>query len=1535
MTPLTIINQTFNNIDVQFSEAINPATFTPAQVAIDGPGGPVSISGVSELTADMYQVSFPALSERGIYSTTIGPGIADPSGNVMAQAYDTSLEYASASVVFTSNTTINEEDTSYDGQDIVIDGATVTIDGAHSFDSVQLIGGAVLTHDPNTATQTHELDLSVTNEVIVDSTSRIDVTAKGYLPGRTTGNQPGASSAGGSYGGLGGVRFGATNPVYGDYADPDDWGSGGTGYNTGAAGGGLVQISAGSMTLDGDLWANGGTDSNFGTGSGGGIDLAVSTLSGSGTIEANGGATATGFTYGGGGGRIAVYASDMSGFNAANIIAWGATGGGAGTVYLRDPSQAQGTLVISSGNGGAGGTPLGLPDQPTATPQDPVIIEGSGASAGSAYPGQLLDFEGPVTVTDGGHISVSGNLLFGAASSVTCNDGSQIEADGTLTANVPLEIDNGFLTGGQVVAQSLTLNNSVFTGTGIQAQSLQVLNGSVLTVPAPNAGQPYSLQLTVSGELDVDAASRIDVTAKGYLPGRTTGNQPGANGAGGSYGGLGGVRFGATNPVYGDYADPDDWGSGGTGYNTGAAGGGLVQIGAGTMTLDGDLWANGGTDSNFGTGSGGGIDLAVSTLSGSGTIEANGGATASGWTYGGGGGRIAVYASDMSGFNAANIIAWGATGGGAGTVYLRDPSQAQGTLLISSGNGGAGGTPLGLPDQPTATPQDPVIIEGSGASAGSAYPGQLLDFEGPVTVTDGGHISVSGNLLFGAASSVTCNDGSQIEADGTLTANVPLEIDNGFLTGGQVVAQSLTLNNSVFTGTGIQAQSLQVLNGSVLTVPAPNAGQPYSLQLTVSGELDVDAASRIDVTAKGYLPGRTTGNQPGASSAGGSYGGLGGVRFGATNPVYGDYADPDDWGSGGTGYNTGAAGGGLVQISAGSMTLDGDLWANGGTDSNFGTGSGGGIDLAVTTLSGSGTIEANGGATASGWTYGGGGGRIAVYASDMSGFNAANIIAWGATGGGAGTVYLRDPSQAQGTLVISSGNGGAGGTPLGLPDQPTATPQDPVIIEGSGASAGSAYPGQLLDFEGPVTVTDGGHISVSGNLLFGAASSVTCNDGSQIEADGTLTANVPLEIDNGFLTGGQVVAQSLTLNNSVFTGTGIQAQSLQVLNGSVLTVPAPNAGQPYSLQLTVSGELDVDAASRIDVTAKGYLPGRTTGNQPGAHSAGGSYGGLGGVRFGATNPVYGDYADPDDWGSGGVGYNTGAAGGGLVQISAGTMTLDGDLWANGGTDSNFGTGSGGGIDLAVTTLSGSGSIEADGGATATGFTYGGGGGRIAVYASDMSGFNLRSIEAWGATGGGAGTVYIRDPAECKVRSIISNATYGGGSTPLGLPGDTQVVFDDAVEIDGATTGVTAASPGMDFEFESALSILNSAEMQLPADVSFGPDLAFQLDTGASLTIGGSLIADAPITVAAGSLAAASVVAPDLTVDGGQVTTGAINATNLELENSRRDHITGTDAAENRRQRSLDRRDEQDRRQRQGLRAGRDPGRHHGRRRHRK
>lgn len=290
-------------------------------MSILGPSGAIGASSVSELTASSYRVSFPAFTERGDYQIAVGPDIADQSGHLMDQDQDgtagdptsdvfkSTLVYANADVILSSATTITESDTSYDGHDILIEGATVAIDGPHNLNSVQLINGAVLTHSADTTTTTHELDLTVAQQVVVDVTSRIDVTVEGYLAGHTTGNTMAGGATGdggGSYGGVGGFFKGATNATYGDYADPDEPGAG----SGDEPGGGLIRIQAQTVQLQGQIVADGspGQDQlgDYPGGAGGGIYLDVDALSGTGTIVASGGAgdadtTGTFFASGAGG----------------------------------------------------------------------------------------------------------------------------------------------------------------------------------------------------------------------------------------------------------------------------------------------------------------------------------------------------------------------------------------------------------------------------------------------------------------------------------------------------------------------------------------------------------------------------------------------------------------------------------------------------------------------------------------------------------------------------------------------------------------------------------------------------------------------------------------------------------------------------------------------------------------------------------------------------------------------------------------------------------------------------------------------------------------------------------------------------------------------------------------------------------------------------------------------------------------------------------------------------------------------------------
>src|SRR4029077_11127240 len=156
--------------------------------------------------------------------------------------------------------------------------------------------------------------------------------------------QGSAGTSGGSYGGLGGAPIGAANSTYGTAQNPKDPGSGGgTLLRIGGNCGGVIKLSAQSLTVNGIVRADGGAgtgDSFAGGGSGGSIRIDVGALTGAGQILARGGSGLS-VSGGGGGGRVAIYYSDATNFNlAAQVSVSGGAGasainGQAGTIYLQ------------------------------------------------------------------------------------------------------------------------------------------------------------------------------------------------------------------------------------------------------------------------------------------------------------------------------------------------------------------------------------------------------------------------------------------------------------------------------------------------------------------------------------------------------------------------------------------------------------------------------------------------------------------------------------------------------------------------------------------------------------------------------------------------------------------------------------------------------------------------------------------------------------------------------------------------------------------------------------------------------------------------------------------------------------------------------------------------------------------------------------------------------------------------------------------------------------------------------------------------
>ncbi len=919
------------------------------------------------------------------------PAPDDGAGNLLP---DQAMSFAAGTIwtIIDTPAVIGEGDTTYDDQNIRIigSGVIVTMNGSHSFHNVEILNGAVLTHEETTIDSVYQIDISAWSLTIDANNSRIDVTGRGYTGGkeynefgRTQGNVYGSTyHAGGSHGGLGGVySSGVAGSVYGSLTDPGDLGSGGGAddHTDGGDGGGLIELNVINLVLDGNLKANGSESAGgqAGDGSGGSINIFTRTLSGSANINANGGGANSG--VGGGGGRVAIRYLDMATMDINNITALGGDGyygkAANGTVYLRQDDETDGAIVITGRGLNSPWTHLTIP------------------------PGYSFD-------------------------TVTLSNQARVLADDPIILTGRL-----LITGESVLSHS----NGNEAGLVVEAAIVQIDEGSAIDV----TGRGYS-----GGTGYNDRGLTL------------AGNEGAYYHAGGSYGGKGaGYNYSDSFIVYGDPKYPDELGSGGGAddHTDGGDGGGLVYITASdAVIVNGAVRANGGESAGgqAGDGSGGAILIHTSRLEGVGTIESNGGGNGSG--VAGGGGRVAIYYDYIDPTNNLadkyNITALAGHGyydtrqASAGTVYLKSSDQNEGSLYIDDHVVDGTGNPNG-----TAASSTPLTHIGFGTAG--AISDLNLDGVNDSMTTDG-LVRLLPNGLVGLRLNPDIN---QVESfviqsndDTIITVVSPNENGVYFDTvahEGDMYAGTFTYDNLIFRRGG----NLKV--GDMLTVTDTLTIDEYGLlthfdatttfiswlELSV-GHLVIENTGRIDVTGRGYIGGReynefgrTQGNVYGSTyHAGGSYGGLGGIySSGSSGFVYGSLTDPIDLGSGGGAddHTDGGDGGGLVYITASDMTVNGAIRANGGESAGgqAGDGSGGTVNIVTDTLEGTGTIEANGGGNSSG--VGGGGGRIAIDYSGTLALDEANIQAAGGMGyygtrAGNGMVFYKRPGQVNGDLII-------------------------------------------------------------------------------------------------------------------------------------------------------------------------------------------------------------------------------------------------------------------------------------------------------------------------------------------------------------------------------------------------------------------------------------------------------------------------------------------------------------------------------------
>ncbi|MCL5775207.1 MAG: hypothetical protein M1333_03280, partial [Patescibacteria group bacterium] len=1273
--------------------------------------------------------------------------------------------------------------------------------------------GASVTHTGNsTSTPLGRINFSVGGNATVSGS--ITANGKGFDATKGPGAARLNSSAGGSYGGLGGpygsccapADYTAATVTYGSITQPTDLGSGGGSSGSGDGGGAVQLAVTGTTTVTGSITAN-GADSGCctGAGSGGSIYLTTSVLAGGGNITANGGygswSGGSGSTGGsGGGGRIAIYyTSDTSTTTVQNhgnyVSFFGRSVGGAGTIYKKAAAQTYGDLIVDNDNiqGATTDESLLAPPTPISGTYDSITARDNAV------------FHLSTTTASATTVTIATNALYDVRagttlsySTLTWGGGMLMDSGGTLAVlnqNQDLTIPSGSKLI-QAIPSSSTSTLRTYNNVSVQGTLTHAYNAYATT------GSPslFRINWTINGDLSVTGTGTITALGRGYVSQQGPGVGTLSSGAGGSYGGYGSpygsccasADYTTQGPTYGSSTAPTDLGSGGASSGSGVGGGAIILNVTGTTTVSTSISADGAASGCCtGGGSGGSVYLTTAVLAGTGTISANGGGSgcsgASGSCGGtGGGGRVAVhYTTDASTIVYANhgnyASFFGRSIGGAGTIYKKNPSQTYGDLILDNDNmqGVTSDETLFGSSTPVSGVYDSITVRDTAAFFTNAL---------SATATT---ITLSGNGMYDVRQNTTLNytslswgGGIIMDSGGTfavISQNQDLLIPTSSKLTLNVPGVTRTYNN--LTINGLLSNSRNYFATS--TTPTSSI---YKLNWTINGNLVINSAGSINVDGRGYAGtyGPGAGSTYTASCCGGGggagYGGLGGSAGAAGGVTYGSYSQPTDLGSGGgsSGGTLGnAPGGGAIQMTvSGTTTLSGTISANGSaplSGNDNGGGSGGSVYLTTAALSGAGAISTDG---AGPHRYGasGAGGRIAVYYTTDNSTATYSNHGGGTIYGGAGTTYKKSTIQTYGDLIVDNNNLGSsdetvfGRTPL------ASVALDSLTIRNSG----SVYLSAAQATATTLTLSGNGHYDVkSGTEL--TYSSLVWTGGILTDSDGVLQVlnqNQDLTIPTSSKLVFNVPGSTRTYNNFVISGILTHSRNTMATTGTPSLLL-------YKLDWQVNGNLTINTNGSINVDGRGY----ENAGGPGAGvtytlsccggGGGGGYGGIGASAGAAGGSFYGSLTAPTDLGSAGGssgGTLGNAPGGGAVIFNVtGTSTLNGSISSKGvirlyGNDD--GGGSGGSVYLTTAGLSGSGTIYADGGPTDR---YGGAGagGRIALYyTADNSTLSYSNHGSNVGGNGGAGTTYRKGSAQTYGDLILDNNNYGG--TTVANFGKTQV-----------------------------------------------------------------------------------------------------------------------------------------------------------------
>lgn len=370
-----------------------------------------------------------------------------------------------------------------------------------------------------------------------------------------------------------------------------------------------------------------------------------------------------------------------------------ATAGGAGSWILKANRSTVSGATVSGSDASKG---------PAVVPADGAFVD-AGGNLNWLSPDTRLHWTGALssdfsktsnwlegrvpTASDAVVIEGTTEVVIGSSTTVaalTMGVGAQVTVNAPLTVNGALVVEPE---GTLVANQPILVNGNV-----------ALLEGAVVTHDGPTKSKTKDKQvdITATGDFNVNVGATIDVSGKGYgstyYPGGTDSGI-----GGGVHAGYCRVYGGGVCGVapYGSVRDPMTWGSAGF-HADGYPGGGAIKLTVGgVLTVDGTITANTITRSGA-QGAAGSVNLTARTLVGTGAITANSGSNTAGDSQAdASGGRVAVKltgaGADFSDFAKGAITANGGnnnrTGkrGGAGTVYLKTGDQSienGGTLKI-------------------------------------------------------------------------------------------------------------------------------------------------------------------------------------------------------------------------------------------------------------------------------------------------------------------------------------------------------------------------------------------------------------------------------------------------------------------------------------------------------------------------------------------------------------------------------------------------------------------------------------------------------------------------------------------------------------------------------------------------------------------------------------------------------------------------------------------------------------------------------------